>query len=336
MVTEYLKTIGIKTNQPVGRGFLYPYDVAFSSEGTIYALNRGSLGQRVGTRVQMFNFEEDWLGEFGEGRGTGPSNFMIPISMAFNSDDCLHITDQGAGEIKVFDSAGIPIRQIGNSEDQKINLTEPSGIAIDSEDNIYVTDQARNSVTKIDQEGSVEFTVGELGDGPGQFNMPWGLTVDSSGFIYIADWRNDRIQKLSPFGDFISSYGESGSGEGEFNRPSSVAVDSGGTIYVTDWGNERVQVLDSNGNFIQMLRGQATLSQWAEQWLDANQDELTARNRSNLKIDWLPVHLRSPYQVSAQTEHLFWGPVSAKIDKSDRLFVTEHSRARIQVYKVGK
>ena len=335
MVAEYLKTIGIKTNQPVGRGFLYPYDVAFSSEGIIYALNRSNLGQGIGTRVQMFDFDEDWFGEFGNGRGTGPNNFMIPVSMAFDSNDRLHITDQGIGEIKVFDSAGTPIKQIGSSNDLSINLLEPSGITIDSEDNIYVTEQARNCVTKINREGFIEFRVGDLGNGPGQFNMPWGLTVDSSGFIYIADWRNDRIQKLNPCGDFMSSYGKSGSGEGEFNRPSSVAVDSEGSIYVTDWGNERVQVLDSNGHFIQMLRGQATLSKWAEQWLDANQDELTARNRSNLKIDWLPDHLRSPYQVSAQTEHLFWGPVSAKIDESDRLFITEHSRARIQVYKVG-
>ena len=53
-------------------------------------------------------------------------------------------------------------------------------------------------------------------------------------------------------------------------RPSSVAVDSLGNIYVADWGNERVQVYDDNGVFVNTLRGEATLSKWANVYFEAN------------------------------------------------------------------
>ena len=73
---QYLKTIGIKSNQPVGRGFGYPYDVAFSSDGRIFALNRERVRNPRGTRIQVFTFDEDWRGECGNGKGRGDDQFM--------------------------------------------------------------------------------------------------------------------------------------------------------------------------------------------------------------------------------------------------------------------
>ncbi len=332
MTVKYLKTIGIKTNQPRGRGFLYPYDVAFAPDGQIYALNRGRVGQGPGSRIQMFTYDEEWLGEFGEGSGTGPSNFQLPVSIAFNSKEILHVSDEGLGEIKLFDREGAPVAQLGKAGVDGGSLKTPTGLAIDGDDNLYVVERDRNRVHKLTPEGETIVTWGEEGDAEGQFDMPWGVTVDGDGFVYVADWRNDRIQKFTPEGEFLASFGEPGTGDGQFHRPSSVAVDATGTIYVTDWGNERVQVLGRDGEFKQMLRGEATLSKWAEQWLDVNRDEQSARNGSDLHIKHLPEHLRTPYQIGAQTEHLFWGPVSAKLDHKDRLYISEHSRARIQVY----
>lgn len=333
MVARYLKTIGIKTNQPVGRGFLFPYDVAFASDGQIYALNRGRVGEKVGTRIQMFTYDEEWLGEFGEGKGSGPSNFQVPVSMAFNSKDLLHVSDEAAGEIKVFDRAGNPVAQLGKNITDGGGLKAPAGIAVDDDDNLYVVERACNRIHMLTHEGDTILTWGEGGTGNGQFDMPWGIAIDRYGIVYVADWRNDRIQKFTPEGEFVTSFGESGTGEGQFHRPSSIAVDTNGTIYVSDWGNERVQVLDPDGAFRQMLYGEATLSKWAEEWFNANREEQSVRDKSDLSIKHLPQHLQNPYQKGAQTEHLFWGPVSTKLDRQDRLYVTEHSRARIQIYE---
>ena len=158
---------------------------------------------------------------------------------------------------------------------------------------------------------------GSEGHAPGQFNMPWGIGLDRSGNVYVADWRNDRIQKFTADGRFIAAYGASGAGHGQFSRPSGVCVDADGYIYVSDWGNERVQLLAPDGAFVQSLRGQATLSRWAQDFMSVNPDEYNTRRMSNLTPE-LPPHLDTPYLISAQTEPYFWGPVSVRLDASGK------------------
>jgi hypothetical protein len=103
-------------------------------------------------------------------------------------------------------------------------------------------------------------------------------------------------------------------------------------MYIADWGNERVQILGPDGSFQEMLHGEATLSKWALEWLEANRDEFDLRKGSDLAVKDLPSDLVTPHYVGSQTEHLFWGPVSVKLDAEGRMYVAEHSRHRIQIY----
>ena len=160
---------------------------------------------------------------------------------------------------------------------------------------------------------------------------PLTLTINSKGEIFIADWRNDRIQIFSTNGEFITKFGESGQEDGQFNRPSSVTVDTQGLIYIADWGNERIQILDKEGNFITKLRGDAGLSKWADEFMIANVDEATAREKSEMEPN-LPHLKNDPHEESSHIEKLFWGPVSVNIDLAGRLYVTESNRHRIQVF----
>jgi DNA-binding beta-propeller fold protein YncE len=203
---------------------------------------------------------------------------------------------------------------------------------VDREDHVYIVDQHNSRIQKFTTAGKYLGQWGELGSRPGQFNLPWGVTTDAAGDVYVADWRNDRVQKFSPEGQFMASFGESGTGDGQFHRPSAVAVDAQGYVYVADWGNERVQVFDARGVFQLQLRGQATLSKWASDYLNVNPDEQRTREMSNLIPD-LPPHLNTPHHISSQTEPYFWGPVSVRLDGHGRLFVTESNRHRFQVYQ---
>jgi hypothetical protein len=129
----------------------------------------------------------------------------------------------------------------------------------------------------------------------------------------------------------LAEFGVSGTGDGEFCRPSSVAVDRDGYIYVADWGNERVQVLGPDGGFVMKLRGQATLSKWAENFLSINVEEGNARATADLdqKIDYA---VDNPHEESSHIERYFWSPVSVKLDSAGLLYVTETNRHRIQVF----
>jgi len=328
---EYAKTIGLTTNQ-IGRGFINPYDVAFSKDGRIFVLNHCDSARKNLIRVGICNWDEDYLGEFGKGSGPGDDQFDSPVAMAFDSQDRLYISDELKHRVTIFDSSGNFLSKWDTRGSGPGELNGPAGIAIDGEDHVYVVDQHNSRVQKFATDGAYIGQWGEFGSGPAQFNLPWGVAVDSEGNVYVADWRNDRVQKFSPDGEYIASFGESGEGDGQFSRPSGVAVDPEGYVYVADWGNERVQVLGPDGSFQLMLRGQATLSKWAEDFLAVNPDEKRTREMSNL-IPQLPPHLNTPHHISSQTEPYFWGPVSVKLDSDGRLYVTESNRHRIQVYQ---
>ncbi len=331
-VLEYVKTIGIVNNGDNGRGFANPYDLAVSKDGRIFVLNRCDTARRTAIRIGICNLDEDYLGEFGNGYGAGDGQFVWPVSMAFDSQERLYVTDEQNHRITVFDSSGKFLDKWGAFGSGVGQIDGPSGIAIDSEDSVFLVDQNNHRVQKFTTDGRFLVTWGEFGSGAGQFNLPWGIAVDSRGDVYVADWRNDRIQKFSTDGRFLASYGEPGTGEGQFNRPSDVAVDADGYVYVADWGNERVQALAPDGSFMQVLRGQATLSKWAEEYFAANPEEKAARDISNLTPQ-LPPHLNTPYHVSSQTEPYFWGPVSVNLDSSGRLYVSEANRHRFQIYR---
>ena len=329
---RYLKTVGILNSRATGRGFVYPYDLAVSRDGRIFVLNRCPPIHFQAVRVEVCTLDDDYLGEFGNGYGEGDGQFVLPTGMAFDSEDRLHIADEGTHRISAFDTEGAFLGKWGEHGSGDGQLNGPSGIAIDSNDNAYVVDQHNHRVQVFTRDGQYIRQWGEHGHGDGQFNLPWGVTVDSEDNVYVADWRNDRIQKFTADGRFIAKFGDSGDGDGQLNRPADVAVDGEGHIYVADWGNERVQVLGPDGSFLLKLRGQATLSKWATEFMEANPDERDTRAETDL-VPPLPPELSSPYRESSQIEPYFWGAVSVTLDAEGRLYVTESNRQRFQVYE---
>ena len=333
LTLQYVKTIGIVNNGDNGRGFANPYALVTSRDGRIFVLNRcDPIRRSKALRVGICNLEEEYLGEFGFGFGDGDRQLKLPTGMAFDSDERLHITDEANHRISVFDTEGAFLGKWGLHGSGDGQLSGPSGIAFDADDNAYLVDQNNHRVQKFTRDGEYLLQWGEQGDGDGQFDLPWGVTVDTRGDVYVADWRNDRIQKFTADGRFLAKFGEPGDGDGQFSRPSDVAVDDEGYIYVADWGNERVQVLGADGGFQLKLRGQATLSKWAEEFFASNPDEVEPREISDLTPQ-LPSHLNTAHDISSQTESYFWGPVSVTLDADGRLYVTETNRHRFQIYQ---
>ena len=110
-------------------------------------------------------------------------------------------------------------------------------------------------------------------------------------------------------------------------------MDSDRTIYIADWGNERVKVIDHNGVMVQNLRGEATVSRWAGEFLSSNAEENDARLSANMEINLDFLDDNDPHSESAHIEKYFWSPVSIKLDDVNRVYVTETNRHRIQVYQ---
>ncbi len=328
---EYKLTLGMTTME--GRGFYYPTDTAIGTEGRLYVSNRSLESVVRGVRVTMCDIEGEYYGTFGF-YGDEEGQLIWPSACTADRQGRVYVSDEYTHKVSVFDSEGRFIARWGQHGSAEGELDTPSGLALDSEGNILVADTYNHRIQKFTPEGMHLLTFGRYGAAPGEFNMPWGLTVDGGGQIYVADWRNDRIQKFSPQAEHMASFGSSGRGEGEFSRPSSVAVDGEGNIYVADWGNERVQVLEPDGGVVQVLRGEATLSTWAANFLKINVEEGEARSRANLEPE-IEYFVDEPHEESSHIEKLFWSPVSVKLDGGGNLYVVESNRHRIQVYGPG-
>ena len=326
---EYCFTFGITTME--GRGFYYPVDTAVNTDGKLYVVNRTLESDTRGVRVTMCTIEGDYFGNFGS-YGEGDGQFIWPSGCAVDSQGHVYLSDQELHQVSVYDESGGFLYKFGGAGADEGMFNTPSSLAFDSQDNLYVSDTYNHRIQKLTSKGRFQLAFGSEGDGPEQLNLPWGLTADPTGTVYVADWGNDRIQKYSPDGKHLASYGTSGTNDGEFHRPSSVAVDGDGYIYVADWGNERLQVLDPHGKFVTNLRGQATISDWAQNFLNINLEEAGARSRANLDLehDWF---VDEPHEVSSHIEKYFWSPVSVKLDNTGAVLVTESNRHRIQVYR---
>ena len=321
----YDKTIGITNNSPLGRGFAHPIDMTIVGEN-FYVINKHPGFTRIG----VCNYQEEYINEFGT-YGHGDGQFWLPTGISSSSDGMIFVCDEHHNNVSKFKSDGTFVTSWGEFGNGQKQLDGPSGIAIDAKDNVYVVDQNNHRIQKFSLDGDFISSWGEKGSKEAQFNHPWGVSVGLDGFVYISDWGNDRIQKFDITGTFISIIGGPDKQNGSLNKPAKATADKDGYVYVADWGNESVKIYSPEGQYIQLLRGEATLSKWAQDFLDANPDESSQRDISDL-IPELPDHFNTPYLISTQIESYFWGPSSVIIDNNSKLYVVESSRHRIQIY----
>ena len=312
-------TIG--RSEPVGPGFRNPAALARGNGDRLYVVSRSGEWRPEAVRVTILTVEEELVGQFGRAADSleqaAEGSFGWLTGIALDSEGNVYVGDEWFNQISMFTKDGEWIGRWGRSGSGDGEVDGPWGLAFDKGDYLYVVDSKNHRIQKFTKDGLFLGKWGSEGTGDGQFNLPWGIEIDGEENVYIADWRNDRIQKFTAGGQFLMKFGSSGTGDGQFNRPTSVAVDREGLIYVTDWGNDRLQVFDPQGEFITNITGDATLSKWGLDKLAANPDMWKQREIAQAMDEEKP----------------FWGPVAVEVDEEDRIFVVEHARARVQVYR---
>ena len=320
---QYSHTIG--RGEFSGPGFRNPVALARGAEGMMYVVNRSYEYRPDGKRITICTVDEDYVGEFARGVHTAgvteenenDGSLIWPTSVALDRDGQVYVADEWLNRISMFTRDGDWLGKWGVKGSGDGELSGPSGMAFDADDNLLVVDSQNHRVQKFSKDGRFISKWGEQGSGPGQLNLPWGLSIDRAGDVFIADWGNDRIQKFTADGRFLLELDGSGSADGQLKRPTSVDTDRDGLIYVADWGNEKLRVFDAAGHPVAALTGDATISKWGKDKLDANAEMWREREIAQ----------------GIEREKLFWGAVGVEVDDEGRIFVVESCRNRIQVYR---
>ena len=335
---QYSHTIG--RNENSGTGWTRAVAMVRGHGDLLYVVSRSHEAVASAKRVTICTIDEEYIGQFGQGVVVGETpdpeadgSINWPTALAIDGDENVYLADEGLNRISVFSKDGEWLGKWGTLGDGDGEFNRPSGLAFDQEENLFLVDSLNNRVQKFTKEGKFLARWGKAGTADGEFDMPWGIDIDKDGYVYVADWRNDRIQKFTPEGEFLMQIGISGTGgkmaygefdpptvgtgDGELLRPSSVAVDQDGIVYVADWGNNRLQVFDADGTFVTKITGNATISKWGKDKLDANSEMWKEREEAQ----------------DLGREKSFWGPICVDVDVENRVFILESTRGRVQVYR---
>ncbi|MBI5633334.1 MAG: hypothetical protein HZA15_07655 [Nitrospirae bacterium] len=180
---------------------------------------------------------------------TGSGELKSPVSVVFDDEQRLYVSDSVAGRILVFGSDGVFLAAISASGTG--SLKRPTGLAYDRKNRVlYAVDTADHQVHAFDRSGNFLFSFGERGDANGQFNFPTHIAWSPAGLLYVTDAMNFRIQIFDEQGRFRTAFGHHGDMSGDLAMPKGVAADRNGTVYVVDALFDALQLFNERGEFL--------------------------------------------------------------------------------------
>lgn len=155
--------------------FNRPTDVAFAPNGDFF-ITDGYGNARVVRYAKDGKFITTW-----GSRGTGPSQFNTPHTIAIDSRNRVIVGDRNNSRVQVFDMNGAFI-------EMWTDLGAPYGMAIATDDTLYVSDADAGKIT-VSKSGKILDVIENLG-------RPHLIALDPSGAIYMADVRAERARKI--------------------------------------------------------------------------------------------------------------------------------------------
>ncbi|MEQ1883551.1 MAG: peptidyl-alpha-hydroxyglycine alpha-amidating lyase family protein [Bryobacteraceae bacterium] len=171
--------------------FSHPSDVAIARNGDIFVAD-GHGSDDSNARIVKFSKDGKFLKTWGR-KGTGPSEFNAPHSLAFDSKGRLFVADRGNNRIQIFS-------QDGKLLDQWKQFGRPTGIYIDAGDTLYVADSDSDAQRNPGWKQGIR--IGSAKNGKVREFIPYtgpepvvganstfaeGVTADRFGNVYAAD-----------------------------------------------------------------------------------------------------------------------------------------------------
>ena len=180
--------------------FNQPNAVAVAANGDIF-ISDGHNSGRGNARVLKFSKDGRFIKQWG-GHGSGPGQFEVPHTLAFDSRGRLFVGDRGNNRIQIMD-------QDGKFLEEWKQFGRPSGIFIDRNDVIYVTDSEstdrdgyghnpgwkRGIRIGSARDGTVTAFIPDPSPGAGATSAAEGVAADAQGNVYGAEVGPKDVKK---------------------------------------------------------------------------------------------------------------------------------------------
>jgi RHS repeat-associated protein len=232
-------------------------------------------------------------------------------------------------------------------------LNTPAGVAVDSSGNLFIADAANERIQEVaaasGTQWGVSMTAGDIYTVAGTtgssgcttsnrlatatlMEHPRGVAVDAAGDVYIADSGGNRISEMSKAshtqwgismtaaheynvaGNNNCNSGDSGNGgvatSARLDGPNGIGLDASGDLLIADTLNERIQEVPA-----------ASGTQWGQ--------SMTANDMYTIAGSAI-ASSGSSGDGGAATSGLLSAPVSATVDSTGDLFISDSANNRIQ------
>jgi len=212
----------------------HPLGIAVDSQGYMYVGNNGR------DNVEVY-------GPYGvKKRVIDQGAILMPNDIVLDRNNNLYVVDSLGDTVKVYNSDGEWIRNIGSSGDGDGDLKFPVSLVINFQSSeLHVGDQGHMKVQVFDLQGNFLRSYGEHlldpDDWIGKFKKIQGIEVDGLGRIHVLDSYMHRVQILSAdSGQYIDSYGSFGSESGDLNAPLDILITNTLNVVISNMGNKRI------------------------------------------------------------------------------------------------
>ena len=195
---ELLMTIGERGTQgDPPRLLTQPTDLVVAANGDIFVTEGHGGG---GNRVSKWSSDGSFIMSWGT-TGSGIGEFIVPHTIALDSQGRVFVGDRMNNRIQIFD-------QQGNFLDVWYQFSRPSGIAIGADDMIYVADSESfgtdNPAWKKGirvgnaRDGTLLYLIEDIESTTIEHSGAEGVGVDSDGNVYGAVVRRRMLEKHVP------------------------------------------------------------------------------------------------------------------------------------------
>jgi len=177
--------------------FIYPTDVAFSTDGRIFVSEYGG-----NDRISVFNGQGDFQYCFGT-PGSGPGQLARPAALCIDpSRRRLYVADACNHRIAIYNLDGELLGYIGSAGRAAGQLRYPYDLALLSEvhsgtpsgGTLVVCEYGNNRLQLFSPDGRSLAVYGRPGRQFGELAYPWGVAVDGRRRAFVIDSGNNRIQ----------------------------------------------------------------------------------------------------------------------------------------------
>lgn len=278
-----------------------------------------------------------------------PGNSGTLIRVATDSSGLLYVSSPSMGKILVFTPNGQLLREI-------TGLTKPIAVSVDDTGRIYVGvgNVGNRSVSVLNPDGQFLFS---LGSGDGEFGLPGDIAI-ANGLVYVTDSINKDVKVYGLDGMRRFSFGGATTYPDAYGNlipltsPTGIAVDTAKQeLYVSDTDNARVLIFDLNGNYKRYLQNYTYTTTILDYYGNYVTGDVTVPTKPHgIAIHEGRVYIADIYQnkvITYDTNGNFVtligelgiepGELNNPMDAvmvGSKLYVTNTSNARIEVYKV--